>query len=76
MKAHILKLPQGILEFGKDDTVVVTLTMNSTEARRIREELHLDNIHAQGVSLRQLDELLAAVEYGASEIRKFNAIND
>lgn len=77
MRAHITLIPESVLEFGKNDTVVVTLIMNSTEARRIRESFHLDAIPAhENSAAASLDDILSAVEDGPGEIRKFNAVND
>lgn len=76
MKANIQPIPESVLEFGKAGTVVVTLIINPTEARRIREDFCLDDIPAMGSSPSHMAEILAAIEDGPEAIRLFNAAND
>lgn len=76
MRANIQQVPEQVLEFGKTGTVVVTLIINPTEARRIREEFRLDEILVNGSSPGLMAEILAAIEDGPEAIRLFNATND
>lgn len=74
MKAHILVIPESILEFGKNDTVVVTMVINSTEADRICNDLATGD--DSSAASKAMFGLMNAISNGPHEIRKFNAIND
>lgn len=68
MRAHIT--PTGdFAEFGKTDTVVVTLIINGTEARRILEDIGFAG--TSEASCRLL-EIMAAIENGGVEVGIYN----
>lgn len=69
MRAFILNTSE-FAEFGKTDTVVVTMTINSTEARRILEEL--PEVWKESAALTVLWSLLSAIENGPMAQRSFN----
>jgi hypothetical protein len=74
MRAHILTLPEGVLEFGKNDTVMVTLVINATEADRICNDLKTGD--DSSAASKALFELMNAIADGPNEVRRYNAVHD
>jgi hypothetical protein len=68
MKGHIIRLDQ-YTEFGKTDTVLLTLAINGTEARRILEDI---GEHGLYVASRGLTDALQAIEFGPVAITEYN----
>lgn len=69
MKGHIIRLDQ-YTEFGKTDTVMLTLAINATEARRILE--NIGEIAWQTRSVQDLVVALQAIEFGPVAIAEYN----
>lgn len=61
MRARILPT-DGFAEFGKTDTVIVVLSVNSTEAHRILDDLVPDSEeHPRSASTHYLEKVLTVV---------------
>lgn len=69
MKGHIIRLDR-YTEFGKTDTVMLTLAINATEARRILE--NIGEIAWQTRSVQDLVVALQAIEFGPVAIAEYN----